>query len=146
MIHHGSNRSVIKSNQNDADFINEAIKRLVAICPAWKTATTNPKLWMKQYRIELTEALIASNITSVEQINKGINSYRKHGKPFLPSPGELANLCNPQTEANGLTHNTGAYKQWKQPTGQRQICHKRSHDNKKTGMNKICELRKLIKA
>ena len=90
-----------------AEFINDKFKRLVSICPAWKAGVDgDPNAWADGYKIELVRELKSAGVTNGEQIDRGINEYRKLGRPFFPSPGEFAQLCMGTTDK----HNTAAYR------------------------------------
>jgi len=82
----------------------------VILCPAWKQAIDgDPKVWGEKYKAEMALALKEAGVTKGEQIKAGLAEFRRKGKPFLPGPGEFAQMCS-GSQATGLTHNTAAYK------------------------------------
>jgi len=89
--------------------------------------------------------LKSAGVKTNEQIEGGIEKIRHEGSPFLPAPGQFAKACLGD-EGGDLSHNTAAYKNRDFDTyGQRQICHKRSEEEAKAGLNRISALRASAK-
>lgn len=143
-IQAGSSNTTL--NTAAADYIGKIFEKLIVLCPAWKTAIDGDATkWSNLYKIELTAALKDVGVKTGEQIKAGLSAVRLEGKPFLPAPGEFARLCTGKTE-DGLSHNTAAYTNRDFDTyGQRQICHKRSEEEAKAGLNRISALRASAK-
>jgi len=129
-----------------ADYFNKIFRRLVVICPAWKQGIDGDvDSWAADYKQELIAAIRDAGVTRGEQIRYGIEAYRAKGKPFLPAPGEFANLCSQQINFKGLSHKTAAYRKvCVDNPGRRQICHKRSNEDKARIIKNILALRSAI--
>ena len=125
-----------------ADYIGRIFEKLVVNCPAWKTAVDGDAAkWATLYKIELTEALKMAGVKTGDQIKAGLSAVRLEGKPFLPAPGQFAKLCLGKAEER-LSHNSAAYrKKWLEHPGQRQICRKISDASRRSGLERIREIR-----
>jgi hypothetical protein len=112
---------------------------MIVICPAWKASVDGDSTeWADRYKSELSAVLKESGVRSGELIKSGLSNMRKAGSPFLPSPGQFAKYCMGTTDS-GLTHRTAAYtnKFW----NRKQLCHKRSAEDKARSLKNIRELR-----
>ena len=91
-----------------ASIVNELFAALIAINPAFKQA------WPTEVELKATKrqwilAFQESNITSLEQVKKGMKMVRKQTSPFIPSPGAFINLCKATPEDAGAPNARQAY-------------------------------------
>ncbi len=90
--------------------VNQLFEKLTVIMPAFKQA------WPKEGDFELAkkEWIIAfhqANINTIEQIKRGLNHFRLLATPFVPSPGEFIEWCQPSPEDIGMPSIEQAYKE-----------------------------------
>lgn len=64
---------------------------------------------MGEYKRQMMQCMIESNVNSMEMIQVGLRKMRAHSKPFLPSPGEFCEACKPTSEDMGLPSPEQAY-------------------------------------
>ena len=76
---------------NFVNVVNDIVKSLTAIKPAWKTAFST-KEQFNAYKKELTEELFANKVT-MKQVEKGISRARSDVSPYLPSIGQFVRWC-----------------------------------------------------
>jgi hypothetical protein len=90
-----------KANPKTAEVINWLFKELRSNFPAFKQAWPNnteltnaKKTWLK--------AFMLAGISSIEQLQYGLNRCYLMEKPFVPSPGEFISWCTPTPKELGL--------------------------------------------
>jgi hypothetical protein len=106
--------------------INAIFERLQVIFPAWRTSYPTADA-LNSAKREWVKALIASGVTSTQQVARGMNKARTAGGDFFPSPGKFISWCKPNAsdfdmpdansawiEANRHSHNVLAHK-WSHP-------------------------------
>lgn len=100
------NRQPIKERKDDpvfkkrtADVINFLFNSLKLIFPAWRNSikSLNEENEIKKHWLK---ALVKANITTIEQIEKGLTEAEKLDQPFWPSVGQFVKWCNPKGRVN----------------------------------------------
>lgn len=77
-----------------ATVVNALFEKLTFINPAFKQAWPTQREF-EGAKVEWTLAFIQKGITSLDQIRRGLESYRLNPSPFVPSPGQFLELCIP---------------------------------------------------
>lgn len=72
--------------------VNQLFIQLRAIFPAWKGSFPDEKSYREAKRIWL-ETLVNEGITTIEQLQNGLDRAKKSNKPFWPSVGEFIDWC-----------------------------------------------------
>ncbi len=81
-------------NGQVAAVVNEILRQLTSIKPAWKHALAEPGAiasWKKQWTIAFAE----NGIRTIAQVEQGIKRARLDTNPFMPSAGQFIEWCNP---------------------------------------------------
>ena len=73
--------------------VNQLFIQLRAIFPAWKNSFPDADSYREAKRIWL-ETLVNEKITTIEQLQNGIEQAKKSKNPFWPSVGEFVEWCN----------------------------------------------------
>ena len=89
---HGQQPDHEQQTQHAAWEINKVIRQLMACFPAWRTAIKS-KEELKAYKKALFAALIENNVTSLEQIARGMKKARSIDSDFMPSAGKFISWC-----------------------------------------------------
>lgn len=75
--------------------------RLTACAPGWRQAPSGDHTkWAETYKAELFASLVDYKAASREAVGQGIRRWKRMGKPWLPAPGEFAELCRPKEHAS----------------------------------------------
>jgi len=84
------NKEISESSKalESADIINRIFRALKLIFPAWKQAISSDKE-LNEIKQMWLQALIDENITTQEQIERGLRAAKLHGAPFFPSIGQF---------------------------------------------------------
>ncbi len=98
-IEQQSSRHVVKpdvasDNQPIANIVNQTLKQLVAVKPAWKAALGNSEqvaAWKRAW----TLAFAQHGIRTIQQLELGITQAQRDPSPFMPSVGQFIEWCNP---------------------------------------------------
>ena len=72
--------------------VNQLFIQLRAIFPAWRQSFPDKDSYHEAKRIWL-ETLVNAGITTVQQLQVGIEQAKKSEKPFFPSVGEFVTWC-----------------------------------------------------
>lgn len=72
--------------------VNQLFGQLRAIFPAWRQSFPDKDCYHEAKRIWL-ETLVNAGITTVQQLQVGIEQAKKSEKPFFPSVGEFVTWC-----------------------------------------------------
>ena len=98
-----------QSRRDSGDFIHGVFKSLKLTFPAWKQNfetdqdfTNTKKLWLR--------TLIDEEITSPEEISRGLKGARNHDSPFFPSIGQFMKWTKEAVIKNRV--NEQAYRQY----------------------------------
>mgnify|MGYP005807039517 CR=1 FL=1 len=81
-------------NGQVATIVNEILRQLTSIKPAWKHALSEPGAvasWKKQWTIAFAE----NGIRTMAQVDQGIKRARSDTNAFMPSAGQFIEWCNP---------------------------------------------------
>lgn len=89
-----SNPLALGADSHVATIVNETLKQLIAIKPAWKAALGD-KGAVAQWKKSWTVAFAQNGIQSLPQIELGIKRAQCDASPFLPSVGQFIEWCNP---------------------------------------------------
>lgn len=116
------------SHEKTAAVVNALFERLIAINPAYKQSWPNEQSLAATKR-EWVFAFIDAEITTTEQLKKGLSKCRLAPSPFIPSPGQFIEWCKVEPEDIGAPSirfaydeactNSRAYetkKNWSHPT------------------------------
>ena len=79
------------------EVVNELFRRLRGIFPAWRQAWPTTEA-LGAAKAEWIMEFVAQRITSLDQIEYGIENCRRLKKPFAPSVGEFIEMCQPTPE------------------------------------------------
>lgn len=93
-----------------ADVVNALFRELQAIFPAWKQAWPDDKSLQTAKRSWL-KAFIVDGITTLEQIQYGLQRARQHGGDFAPSVGKFIKWCLPTPEMLGVPPREVAFRE-----------------------------------
>lgn len=83
------------------EVVNELFRRLRGIFPAWRQAWPTTEA-LGAAKAEWIMEFVAQRITSLDQIDFGIENCRRMKKPFAPSVGEFIEMCQPTPEMLGI--------------------------------------------
>ena len=83
------------------EVVNELFRRLRGIFPAWRQAWPTTEA-LGAAKAEWIKAFVSQRITSLEQIEFGLENCRRMKKPFAPSVGEFIDMCQPTPEMLGI--------------------------------------------
>lgn len=72
--------------------VNQLFVQLRAIFPAWRQSFPDKDSYREAKRIWL-ETLVNAGITTMKQLQVGIEQAKKSEKPFFPSVGEFVTWC-----------------------------------------------------
>ena len=72
--------------------VNQLFIQMRAIFPAWKNSFPDETSYREAKRLWL-ETLVNEGITTIEQLQNGIERAKKSNKPFWPSVGEFVGWC-----------------------------------------------------
>lgn len=92
------------------EVVNQLFEDLFGICKGWKAAVGDDEdigRCKRQWLLAFKE----NNITSIEQLRKGLVGMRSRELPFLPSPGEFLALCKTTPEDIGAPPLDQAYQE-----------------------------------
>ncbi len=81
------------ANSYLADIVNQTLRQLIAIKPAWKAALGD-KSAVAQWKKAWTMAFAQHGIKSLQQIELGIHRAQRDASPFMPSVGQFIEWCN----------------------------------------------------
>ncbi len=97
-------------SNRDASFINQLLEQLRVIFPA-TTHTLKTQQQITEFKQVWTQALVESNTTQPQQIERGLRKARQQNSNFLPSCGTFINWCKPQPEDFGCLSFEASYRQ-----------------------------------
>ncbi|TYO83344.1 Replication protein P [Pseudomonas sp. CK-NBRI-02] len=88
-------------NRKTAAVINDLFRDLRSICTGWKQAWPDRETYNASKKQWLT-AFLEAGINSADQLQFGLMHCRQSVMPFIPSPGEFIQWCQPSPEMLGL--------------------------------------------
>ena len=88
--------------------INDLIRELRAIFPAWKQAWPTAK-HQELAKVTWTKAIVEAGISDWSMIERGLQWCRSTGTDFMPSAGKFMEHCWPTPEELGLPEAEQAY-------------------------------------
>lgn len=88
--------------------VTHLFSSLRAICPAWKQAWSNQKLYAKA-KAEWTAAIVQAGISDWSMIERGLAWCRQQPTDFLPSTGRFIEHCWPTPAELGAPAPADAY-------------------------------------
>lgn len=97
-------------DEQDALVINNLFLCLQSIFPAFKQAWPNNDLFEKAKK-EWTKAFSEAKLNDIRKIKIGISKYRLSQSPFVPTPGQFIEMCNPTPKELGIPGIEDAYKE-----------------------------------
>lgn len=74
------------------DTVNQLFVQMRAIFPAWKNSFPDEKSYREAKR-QWLETLVNEGITTIDQLQNGLDRAKKSTKPFWPSLGEFVGWC-----------------------------------------------------
>lgn len=92
------------------EVVNELFRRLRGIFPAWRQAWPTTEA-LGAAKAEWIMEFVAQRITSLDQIEFGIENCRRMKKPFAPSVGEFIEMCHPTPEMLGIPTLDSAFRE-----------------------------------
>lgn len=98
----------VASDDQAGQLINDLIRELRAIFPAWRQAWPTAK-HQDQAKVTWTKAIVEAGITDWSMIERGLRWCRSLGTDFMPSAGKFMQHCWPGPEELGLPEAESAF-------------------------------------
>lgn len=100
----------VEQLQHAASVVNKIFAELQVCCPAWHLTFTSQELIDVAKKTWMHE-LVRQGITSIEQIEWGLQQARTQTSRYWPSLGEFISWCLPDPQALGLPSYAAAYEE-----------------------------------
>ena len=78
--------------KNSGVLVNQVVKELMAIFPAWKKEMSKAG-HQAEVKKQFMKAFVESRINTYEKLNYGLKKARNHDSPYFPSVGQFVSWC-----------------------------------------------------
>lgn len=93
--------SATSINKHFIELINQLFRRIVSICPAFKTAWPTESDFFDTKRVWFI-TLTSNHVASISELQKGLDRLASSDTPFVPSPGQFLKWCQLTPQDLGL--------------------------------------------